>query len=231
MTAEWYEKNIKKYKKTIFEKASEIAKNTAKGLDKVLGSASTRLNNISPELFRRTRRYVFNVMTRTTEQTKRIEPFIKLTKKLDKDTLNQLDLAFKNSDGKKINEIAAKNDMTTELREIRKVLDELFNAGNAVGLEIDYRKNYMPRVVKDTKGFLEFFQGRDDWSIVRSAIEDKESQRGRILSQTERAAVVNTLLRGYKTSALTLTAPGAAKARTVDEIDTEINQFYSDFRM
>lgn len=230
MTAEWYEKNEKVYSKTITEKASDIAKRTLKGIDKTIGVTSTRLNKISPELFRRTRRHEFNVKTRTTEQTKRIEPFLKATKKLNKKTLRQLDLAFKNSDGKKIQEIAAKNGMTTELAEVRKVLDELFNAGNAVGLEIDYRKNYMPRVVKDTKGFLEFFQKGDDWSIVRSAIEDKESARGRILSQTERAAVVNTLLRGYRTSALTLTAPGAAKARMVDEIDAKLNQFYADFR-
>lgn len=230
MTPEWYEANTKKYKKTVFEKGSEAIQRAAKGIDKVLGSVSTRLNKISPELFRRTRRHVFNVMTRTTEQARRVEPFIKLTKKLDKKTLAQLDLAFKNSDGKKITQIAAENGMSAELKEVRQVLDELYNAGNAVGLGIDYRKNYMPRVVKDTKGFLEFFQKGDDWSIIRTVIENKESQRGRALTETERAAAVNTLLRGYRTSALALTAPGAAKARTVETIDAELNLFYHDFR-
>ncbi len=230
MTDQWYEANTEKYKKTIIEKASDAAKRMVKGIDKVLGSTSTRLNNISPELFRRTRRHVFNVMTRTTEQVKRVDPFIKLTKKLDKKTLRQLDLAFKNSDGTKIRQIAAENNMTAEMNEVRGVLNQLYNEGNAVGLEIDYRKNYMPRVVKDTKGFLEFFQKGDDWSIIRNVIENKESQRGRALTESERAAAVNTLLRGYRTSALTLTAPGAAKARTVQEIDAELNQFYHDFR-
>jgi len=37
-------------------------------------------------------------------------------------------------------------------------------------------------------------------------------------------------LRGYRTTALALTAPGAAKARTVQEVDAFLNQFYHDFR-
>ena len=230
MGQEWYDNNTDKYKKTVGQKTKSAAAGIVKGIDRVIGVTSTRLNNISPLLFRQTRRYEFNVMTRTTEQTKRIDPFLKLTKKLDKNTLRELDLAFKNSDGTKIKEIVEANDMVEEFRELRKVLDELYKAGNDVGLDIDYRKNYMPRQVKDSKGFLEHFQKGDDWSIIRSAIETKEKQRGRTLNETERAAVVNTLLRGYKTSALTLTAPGASKERTVKVVDAVINQFYHDFR-
>ncbi len=227
MTPEWYEANSKRYKKTIFQKGSDVAKSTAKGIDKLMGVTSTRINKIAPEIFRRLRRHEFNVMTRTTEHIKRIEPFIKATKpkKLGKD-FNAFEQALKNSEGKIILEFAQKHGFAKELKELRRVLDELYNAGNAVGLEIDYRKNYMPRVVKDTKGFLEFFQKGDDWSIIRTAIENKESQRGRTLTESERAAVVNTLLRGYRTSALTLTAPGAAKARTVQEVTPEISKFY-----
>ena len=230
MTPDWYESNSKVYKKTILEKGTDLAKKTIKGLDFLAGVTSTRLRNISPELGRKLRRHEFNVMTRTTEQTKRVEPFLRATtkRKLGKD-FAAFDIAFKNSEAKIVSEFAKKHGFTRELREVRQVLDELFNQGNAVGLEIDYRKEYFPRVVKDTKGFLEFFQKGDDWSIVRTVIEDKETARGRALTESERAAAVNTLLRGYRTSALTLTAPGAAKARTVQEVTPEINQFYQGF--
>ncbi len=230
MTPEWYAANSKVYKKTILEKGTDLARKTIKGLDFLAGVTSTRLRNISPELGRKLRRHEFNVMTRTTEQTKRIEPFSKATtkRKLGKD-FAAFDIAVKNSEGKIVAEFAEKHGFTKELRELRRVLDELYSQGNAVGLEIDYRREYMPRIVKDTKGFLEFFQKGDDWSIIRTVIEDKETARGRALTESERAAAVNTLLRGYRTSALTLTAPGAAKERTVEVITPEINQFYQGF--
>ena len=230
-TAEWYAANTAKYKKSILDKGTDIAKATVKSIDRLIGVTSTRLELISPELFRRTRRHEYNVMTRTTEQNKRVEPFMKLTKKLSTTDLRQLDLAMKNSDQKKIDEIVTANNMTAEFAEVRTVLNEIFEAANQVGIDIDYRKAYIPRVVKDPKGFLEFFQKGDDWSIVRNAIEKKEQERGRVLTETERAAVVNTLLRGYTTSAISLARPGAAKERTVDVIDAEVNQFYHDFRV
>ncbi len=228
MSPEWYKANSQRYKKTILEKGTDLAKETVKGLDFLGGTTRTRLFNISPELGRRLARHEFNVLTRTTEQTKRIEPFMKATtkRKLGKIDFNEFDLAYKNSDIKKMNELAVKHDFKRELAAFRRVNDELFNAGNAVGLGIDYLKDHFHRSVKDTKGFLEHFQGRDDWSIVRTVIEDKESQRGRPLTETERAAIVNSLLRGYRTSSLSLSAPGAAKERTVQEVDAEINQFY-----
>ena len=228
MTDEWYAKNTERYKKTILEKSSNFIKNRFKELDFLLGGTTTRIRNIAPELARRLRRHEYNVLTRTTEQTKRVEPFLKKTtrRKLGKIDFNEFDLAYKNSDIKKMRELAAKHGFTKELAEFRKVNDELFHQGNAVGLEIDYLINHFHRSVKDTKGFLEFFQGRDDWSIIRTVIENKERQRGRALTQAERAATVNTLLRGYRITSLTLTAPGAAKARTVPEVTAEINQFY-----
>ena len=231
MTPEWYEANSKRYKKTLLRKGTDLAAGVVEGIAKVFGVTSTRINNIAPEIFRRLRRHEFNVMTRTTEQTKRVEPFIRATtrRKLGKD-FNAFEQAAKNSEGKIMLELAQKHGFTKELAELRKVLDELFHAGNAVGLEIDYRKEYMPRRVKDTKGFLEFFQKGDDWSIIRTVIENKESQRGRALTQTERAAVVNTLLRGYRTGALALARPGAAKERTVQEVTPEIAQFYHSTR-
>ncbi|GAG41598.1 unnamed protein product, partial [marine sediment metagenome] len=46
------------------------------------------------------------------------------------------------------------------------------------------------------------------------------------LTIEEKAQVVNTLLRGFRTQALTLSRPGAAKERTVDVVWSEIDSFY-----
>lgn len=230
-TDEWYEANLETYKKSILEKGTDIAKKTVKEIDKKIGVTSTRLFNIAPELYRRTRRYVYNMMTRTSEMNKRVEPFQLDTKKMSKSDLKKLDLAMKNSDTKKIEQLIKENDMQEEYDELRKVLNEIYEAAKQVGIDIDYRKSYVPRIVNDPKGFLEHFQKGDDWSIIREAINKKEIERGRILDDTERAAVVNSLLRGYTTSALSLASPGASKERTVDVIDAEVNQFYDEFRV
>ncbi len=228
--ATWYENNRQVYKKSVLKRAGEFARQAGIGIEKVITPISTRLFNINPALFRATRRHTFNVMVRTTEQVKRAEIFLRDVKKIPKKELVELDLAFKNSDGERIGEILAKHNLKKQFREVRKVLDELFESGKAVGLNIDYRKNYMPRVIKDAKGFLDFVRGTDDWPIMEEAIKRQEKARNRPLTDEERAVIANTMLRGYRTSALTIAAPGATKTRTVPIVDAKLNQFYLDFK-
>ncbi|HEC66260.1 MAG TPA: hypothetical protein ENI23_13295 [bacterium] len=228
--ATWYENNRQVYKKSVLKRAGEFAKQAGIGIEKVITPISTRLFNINPTLFRATRRHTFNVMTRTTEQVKRAEIFLRDVKKIPKKELVELDLAFKNSDGERIGEILAKHNLKKQFREVRKILDELFESGKAVGLNIDYRKNYMPRVIKDAKGFLDFVRGTDDWPIMEEAIKRQEKARNRPLTDEERAVIANTMLRGYRTSALTIAAPGATKTRTVPIVDAKLNQFYLNFK-
>lgn len=229
LTPQWYEANRKVYKKTVLQKAGEAAKATWLGIEKIITPISTRLHNINPELFRRTRRHVFNVSTRTAEQTRRTQGFLDDVKKIPKKELRELDLAFKNSDGKKITEVLAKHGLSKQFKEVRKVLDEIYEKSIQVGLDIDYRRNYMPRMIKDAKGFLEAVRGIDDWPVIEEAIKRKEEERGRDLTDQERAAVANSMLRGYRTSALSISVPGATKKRTVPVVDARLNQFYMSF--
>ncbi len=230
LSSQWYESNREVYKKTVLQKSGEVAKAVGLGIEKVITPISTRLFNINPKLFRATRRQTFNVMTRTTEQVKKVETFLKETKSIPKKELAELDLAFKNSDGAKISEILSENNLNKSFKEVRAVLDKLFEQGKKVGLNIDYRRNYMPRVIKDAKGFLDFVRGTDDWPIMEEAIKRQEKARNRPLTDEERAVIANTMLRGYRTSALTIASPGATKTRTVPIVDAKLNQFYLNFK-
>ena len=229
LSPEWYDKNQKVYKKSVVDKASDTAKAAFVGAEKVLTPISTRLKNINPELKRATRRHTFNVMTRTHQQIDRTSNFLEDVKKIPKKELRELDLAFKNSDGAKMQEILGKNKLRGEFKNVRKVLDELFEAGTKAGLNIDYRRNYMPRMIKDVKGFLEHVRGTDGWPVIEAKIKQQELLRNRQLTDEERAAIANTTLRGYKTNALSIPVPGSTKERTVPEVDAELNQFYMDF--
>ncbi len=187
LTPQWYEANREVYKKGVLEKSGDFAKGAWKLTEKVITPISTRLFNINPTIFRATRRHVFNVMTRTNEQIKTAETFLQDVKKISAQDRVELDLAFKNSDGIKINELLSKHGLGKEFKNVRVILDELFIAGKKVGLNIDYRKNYMPRMIKDAKGFLDHIRGTDDWPIIEEAIKRQERSRNRQLTEDERA--------------------------------------------
>lgn len=228
----WYEANAKKQRRTILSRLS-VGKKAFSELGRAIWSSSSRLHRIAPELFRATRKYTYDVITRTGDMTADAEPFIKATRKMSKLDWRKLDLALKNSDKEAIQELVAKYHLETEYDAARDVLNELYEAGNEVGIDIEYRKDYWPRILSDTEGFLQYFYQRDDWSIIEEAIRRRAKRAGRTieeLTDDEKAQVINTLLRGYRTQALTLARPGAAKERTVEIIDRELNQFYDDSR-
>lgn len=230
-TEKWFEANLKRERRSILDKAGSETRRAWMGLEKVFSSSSTRLNNIAPKLFRATRQYIYNVLTRSTEMTEDVSDFVRATRKMSKDDWRQLDLALKNGIDWKTDQLIVKYGLTEQFQQVRTVLDEIYDAAKEVGIDIDYRKNYWPRVLKDPEGFLMYFQGREDWSIIEEAIKRRAEQAGRKiedLTVDEKAHVVNTLLRGYRTQALTLSRPGPAKERTVESIDKELDTFYDD---
>lgn len=232
-TEKWFEENLKKEKRSILDKAGSETRRAWMGLEKVFSSSSTRLNNIAPKLFRATRQYIYNVLTRSTVMTEDVSGFVKATRKMSKEDYRQLDLALKNGIDWKTEQIVAKYGLTEQYQMVRSVLDDIYDAAKEVGIDIDYRKDYWPRVLKDPEGFLMYFQGREDWSIIEEAIKRRAKQAGRKiedLTVDEKAHVVNTLLRGYRTQALTLSRPGPAKERTVESIDKKLDAFYDDSR-
>ncbi len=227
----WFEDNLAREKRSLLDRAGSEARAVWAGLDKVLGVTSTRLYNISPKLFRATRQYVYDVLTRSTAMTRDVQPFVAGAKKMSKNDWRRLDLALKNGVEWKIREVVGKYNLTGEYARARAVLDEIFEAAKTVGIDIDYLKEYWPRMLKDPEGFLQYVQGREDWSIIEEAIKRRAAQAGRKvedLTVDEKAHVVNTLLRGYRTQALTLSRPGPAKERTVESVDKVLDAFYYD---
>jgi len=232
LTDKWFEENRKTYKTSIqdiLDKPKSMAADMFKTLDRGFGAISTRLYNLHPGLFRAIRRYAFNSMTRSTDQVAEIEPFLRGMKKMAKVDYQDLDLALKNSIGPKITSIVNKYGLQEEYAVARDLLDDIYNTARLVGIDMEYRRDYWHRELKDPKGFLRYFQGTEDWSIIEEAIKRRAAKAGRKieeLTDEEKARVINTLLRGFRTQALTLARPGAAKERVVDVVDSELNRFY-----
>lgn len=226
-----YERNRvvqKEHKVTPAQELKKVVKTMKKSADKFLGSISTRLKNINPKLKFKLRKMEFDTRQAIAKDTKAIEPLLKKTKEMTPDDLYDLDLAFKNGDAKKINELAEKYDMQSEIKSMRKTLDGIYERMKAAGFNVGYLKNYAPRVVKDTEGFLTYLKGQTDWPIIQKAIQEKEATIKRNLSDEEKAQFVNTLLRGYSGGGITLSQTGAMKARGIDTVTPELNRYYMD---
>lgn len=214
--------------KRMIKSASESFGEAGKSLDKILGTISTRLKNIDPTLKASLRKFEYRLGTNINRDRRVADTWLKGVDKLSDLEYKDLDLALKNGDEAKILDVVKKNGLEKEWGAIRTTLDDLYKRASDVGFDIGYEKNYFPRMVADSKGLLEHLAKGEDWSIIEQVIKDKEVALARILTDNEKAAVVNNLLRGYGTDKITLSKTGAMKARAIDVVDPEINKFYHD---
>lgn len=209
-------------------KGKDYRESVAKALSAALTPISTRLRAINPKLEARLRKFEFDKAKQIQKDANAITPFLTRFAALNETDKVVLDLALKNGDVETINAIAKANGMTAQLELVRDALDGIYKRASKVGLEIGYRDNYFPRKVKDAKKLIAYFQGTEAWNDIAEAIRAKEIETGTLLTEEEKAHLINTLLRGYQSSQIKLSRPGALKERNIDVVTPEINAFYED---
>ena len=126
-------------------------------------------------------------------------------------------------------------------KEVTNSLDELFTIANKNGVEIEYRKDYLPRVMKDYEGFMKSL-GKEPKNAMDEMIKEariakhsgmsEKMKQSISLEQTnltseERAKVIQNFYegRGVKGGG----KAGLQKQRVVDNITTDNQQYYDDF--
>jgi len=194
--------------------------------DEYLGAISTRLANINPLLKAHLRKYEFKRMTMTVKRIKNVEPLLKKIRTMTLNDQMDFDLARRNGDAKKLQQLIIKYRLGLEYGKLRKLLDNMRDEALSVGLDVGYQKHYHPRKIKDMKGFLEYFRNQDSWPVIKQVIKEKEVELGRYLEEDEKASLINTLLRGYKSGGISLAKPGQLKEREIEVVWPEINKFY-----
>lgn len=218
-------RNAGEVKTSFREHLKEYRKDIGKGTDKILGVISTRLKNMNPQLKRDIRNFEYKLSTATQRDVESATSFMRGFKKLKGNDQMDLDLALKNSDTYKINEIAKRNNL--DLAPVRKVLDDLYKRATDIGYEVPYLGNYFPRQIKDSKKFMEYLESRGDWKQIDELIKAKEIELDRYLTAEEKATLVNLnthLAPGEKM----IFETGSMRPRTIEIVDAEINKFYTD---
>jgi hypothetical protein len=126
-------------------------------------------------------------------------------------------------------------------KEVTNSLDELFTIANKNGVEIEYRKDYLPRVMKDYEGFMKSL-GKEPKNAMDEMIKEariakhsgmsEKMKQSISLEQTnltseETAKVIQNFYegRGVKGGG----KAGLQKQRVVDNITTDNQQYYDDF--
>lgn len=222
-------KALKATKSTERLKSAGVA--TVKGLDRLFGLMSTRIKNISPAIFQDIRNKVINpTLLLTAERTEQVRPFIDgINRKLNDEDRHDFEVAQWQGDEVEVNKIVKRNSLTREYEQYRKTQDLIYHEGNAVGMNIDYLTAYFPSVVKDFDGLMKELNRREEYAPIILAVKDAESKKGRPLTKDEKSRLVNSLLRGFQVSGLTLSKPGFAKERTLIRDDIKLIKYYYGF--
>lgn len=214
-------------RRKIWEEVKDIGSDTKLFFDELLGTLSTRLKNIDPKLKTRMRKFEFESATKTSQRQKVVAPLFKKLKKADGIDQIDFDLAAKNGDIAKMEEIAKRHGFTDQLKEARKILNQLYDEAHKVGFDFGYRKNYFPRQVKKKKAFLRYMEGLSEWSDIQKAIQEKEAELGKYLTTDEKVSLINNFIRGFPSGKITLAKTGAMKERMIDVLDANLNEFYA----
>lgn len=213
---------------------AQAAKEPSKGdgIKKLTGELLTpiasRLGRINPELKTGLRKFEYEVASKTTHDSQEVLPLLKATQKMTPEDQALFDIARKNGDSEVIDALAKRYGIEEELERTRDVLDSIFERAKEVGMEINYRKDYFPRMIKNPQKFVAYLRKDPDWSTIRQLIEEAAKKKGikyTDLSDEEMSSIVNGFIRGYGDK-VTLAKPGFTKARTLEVLDDKLNEFY-----
>jgi len=196
--------------------------------NKLFVPVASRLERINPRLGRKLRRHEFDLGMRITRDVKAVTPFMEVTKKMTPVEKLVLDIARKNGDDEKILELMHRYGGVEQYQAYRKVMDDVYKRAKEVGFDLDYRLHYHPRMVKDKRGFLKYFEMSEDWSAIEAAMKEQAAKLQRPLTEDEKVNLVNSLLRGFQKTKIGLPETGSMKERTIEQIDFALNKFYYD---
>ncbi|MCG7853457.1 MAG: hypothetical protein MIO92_13130, partial [Methanosarcinaceae archaeon] len=213
-------------KQSVLNTVKRVSSEVLEGVDKLFGSISSRLGQVSKKLKAKIRKLDYDTMTKHTRDVQQIEPLLRKAVKMTKDDFSDWDYARKNSDIEKLNELIDKYDMRKEYDAYRATLSSVRAEGIDVGLDIGLIAEYAPRVLKDSRGFLKAIGKDEEWPIYSRMLKERADEME--ISVTEmtpdmRASIISNMILGGMTG---LGGVSATKERKLKKIPAQLNQYY-----
>jgi hypothetical protein len=202
---------------------------TGKGLSEIWEKSmiplSTVAGRISPKIKKRMRDYEFAILRGLKKKYEAVEPFLKTMAKMSREDQIALDYALKNDYVDKRDEVLSKYGAEKQFESVSKMLNEIYDQALNAGIDLGYRPDYFPRKVKDASGLLGYLHGRPEWTMFEEVLE-KVDPKGTMKAE-EQVDFIDNYLRGFTGVNAVDVKYGSEKARGIDVITPEINQFYS----
>jgi len=176
----------------------------------LVGVLSTSIQNISPALQGRLRKFERDVSVKTHESLQEVKPFLSMVSKATRKRFSPLSNAEKTTLNMHLNngdfddavKILSKVDKNApeEVVKVQNLLDRFYNELAGSGYDIPKIKNYFPREVKDRDGLFATF-GSTKRGIIENALRKKAQQLDlpstKDLPSLEEELIINQVVRGY----------------------------------
>lgn len=214
---------------TLARDTGDIFKDFGDVIGDAMTPISTRLGKINQELKHAVRKFIFNTQLHVREDQLAIKPFVAgVSKKFSEGDYRVLDLALKNRDTEKVDFLMEKYGLTEEYAKMRELLDGFYIQAQDAGMDLGYIDDYFPRSVRRgmVGEYLAAIRNQKIWSDIKIAMAkaDPDSK----FTPEEKAEFVNSYLRGYRQSVITMAASGHTKERSVIYVTPEMNKYYED---
>ena len=189
----------------------------------LLVPVSTRLRKIAPVFKKNMRQFEYMYLQQQRKDMLSSSPFLDGYKKMNRGDQKVFDIALKNADIGKVDEILVKYKLQKEYAAVRKTLDDIHERATEVGFNMNYIEEYFPRSVLNPTGLLEYVTHTEEWGMIEGAIKTAEEKAKRPLSEKEKTDLINMFI---SRPDRIIHIPGATQERTIDVIDKEMDKFY-----
>lgn len=196
----------------------------ARAFDAALGSISTRLEAIAPEIMNAVRNFERRVLEKQSKLINPTEPFFKAIDDFSPDMRDRMKAHLYN--GEFDEAMAMMNpDMKKQFAAIRRDLFNVHKELKEAGIDVGYIENYFPRVIKDMEGL------RDKLSITHpdkftKALQDAVlKNKGKPLDAAQEEEVINKVVRDVYRSKDPTVRRNLGKREFV-KIPDEVLEFY-----
>lgn len=185
---------------------------------------STRIKEMSDEVFGALREFEYKIRTGYHEGFSAAEPFLERIEKLGANNQRAVKRALLQGDFDIVRRFIGRDtEALKSFDKSREVLKGIFERQKEVGLKAKEIENYWPRTFINTKKALKQM-GVEERSAVIKAFSIKKKQLGRELTEMEKSEVIHKTLFGR---AKVSNAPGHLKERKYDRIPDKYLDFYA----
>lgn len=222
----------KKRESDIKIELKEAKKDVGSVVSRALAPVSTVLNDIHPVFKKAIRDYQLDFQEGIKKDVNTVKPYLEAKEKMKKSNPEDwanYDFALKNDGKEVIKALTKKYDLEEVDAKRKEVFDQIYEDSKAVGIDLGFKKDYHPRIVKDFEGLMDYInkESVEDYGLIQDLIRMKEAYLERPLTPEEKGQFVSALLlRNEK--GISLAGIGNFKIRSIDHITPEMDKYYYD---